>query len=66
MAQTKTKATKLSPKEKRAAQMAANRKAQLQWWLLGGGLFAAVVITIVLVSLFTEGSLPTQNGIPEP
>ena len=65
MAETQTKkakSAKLTHKEKKAAQARAARRAQLQWWLLGGGLFVAVIVTIVLVSVLTEGSLPTQHG----
>ena len=61
MADTKTKSNKLTHKEKKAAQAAAARKAQLQWWVLGGGLVAVTIATIVLISVFTEGSLPTQG-----
>ena len=59
---TKTKAKKLTEKEKRAAAADANRKARLQWYAIGGFLFAATVAAIVLVTIFTEGSLPTQHG----
>ena len=45
-----------------AARCAA-RKARMQWWLIGGVLAVAVVVTIVLISVYTEGSLPTQQGL---
>ena len=65
MAATKTAATtgakkaKLSPKDKRIATAAANRKAQLQWWLLGGSVMTVAIVAIVLISIFTEGEIPT-------
>ena len=62
MADTKTKSNKLTHKEKQAAKAAANRRAQMQWWVLGAVLVAATIATIVLISVFTEGSLPTQHG----
>ena len=58
----KTRSSKMTHKERKAAQAAAARKARLQWWILGGGLAIAVVLTIVLISLYTEGSLPTQHS----
>ena len=61
MAETKTKSNKLTHKEKKAAQAAAARKAQLQWWVLGVGLVIATIVAIVLISVMTEGSLPTQG-----
>lgn len=65
MADTKTKSKRLSPKEKKAAQAAEFRKARMQWWILGGVLVAVAIITIVLISVLTEGSLPTQfNNAP--
>ena len=67
MAETKTnkakaRSAKLTPKERKMAQAAAARKARLQWWLLGGGLAIAVLVAIVLISVYTEGSLPTQHS----
>lgn len=58
---TKSKSTKLSPKEKKAVAAAAARRARMQWWILGGGLAAAVILTIVLISVFTEGEIPSIN-----
>ena len=57
----KKRATKMSATEKKHAQMVANRKAQIQWWILGGGLATATIVAIVLISMFTEGEIPT-NG----
>jgi len=56
----KSRTPKLSHKERKAAQAAAARRAQLQWWILGGVLAIGVVVTIILISVYTEGSLPTQ------
>jgi len=58
----KNRGTKMTAADRKAAQMAANRKAQLQWWILGGGLTAAVIGAIVLISIFTEGELPIYGG----
>lgn len=60
MAETKTKSTRLSPKEKKAAQAAAFRKARIQWAVLAGVLVVIAIAIIVLISVFTEGSLPQQ------
>lgn len=57
----KKRSAKLTASEKKHAQMIANRKAQLQWWILGGGLATAVIGAIVLISIFTDGEIPT-NG----
>jgi|GEM_PF-886184 len=57
----KKRASKLTAAEKKDAQIAANRKAQLQWWILGGGLTAAFIGAIVLISVFTEGELPSYG-----
>lgn len=58
------KSKKLTHKEKREAEIAAYRKARMQWYVLGGLLALAVVAAIVLISMYTEGSLPydTQAG----
>ena len=53
----KNRGTKMSAAEKKDAEFAAYRKARLQWYLLGGAIALAVVITIVLISLYTDGSL---------
>lgn len=58
----KTRAKRLSDKEKREVTAEANRKARLQWFAIGGMLFASAVAAIVLVSIFTEGSLPNPYG----
>ena len=44
--------------DKKAAQMAANRKAQLQWYAMGAALVIAIVAAIVLVVVFTDGAIP--------
>jgi len=54
----KKRATKLTAAEKKEAQMAANRKAQLQWYIVGAVLTLIVVGAIVLIAVFTEGELP--------
>lgn len=59
---TKVRAKKLTEKEKRAATADANRKARNQWYAIGALLVVAAVAAIVLVSIFTEGSLPTQHS----
>ena len=45
----KSRTPKLSHKERKAAQAAAARRAQLQWWILGGVLAIGVVVTIILI-----------------
>lgn len=62
----KTRAKKLSDKEKRTAAAEANRKARNQWYMIGAVLVIATVAAIVLISIFTEGSLPTQGGFDPP
>lgn len=57
----KKRSAKMTAAEKKSAQMIANRKAQLQWWILGGGLATVVIGAIVLISIFTEGEIPTQG-----
>ena len=53
----KKRAPKMSADDRKQAQMAANRKAQLQWYALGAAITIAVVVAIVLISIYTEGSL---------
>jgi uncharacterized membrane protein YcjF (UPF0283 family) len=55
---SKSAGTKMTVKEKKRAQMVANRRAQLQWYALGGVLAVAIVVTIVLVSVLTEPNAP--------
>ena len=55
---SRTAAPKMTAKEKKAAQEAAYRKARMQWYALGGFLAVAAIVTIVLISIYTEGSLP--------
>jgi hypothetical protein len=59
---SKSAGTKMTAKEKRHAQLVANRRAQLQWYLLGGFFAAAVLVTIVLVSIYTEGNAGVGHG----
>ncbi len=65
MAETQTnkkaRSAKMTHKERKAAQAAAARKAQLQWWAIGGTLAVITVLAIVLISVYTEGSLPVQT-----
>jgi len=53
----KKRAPKLSADERREAQIAANRKAQMQWYLVGAAITIAVVAAIVIISIYTEGSI---------
>lgn len=53
----KKRGTKMSAAEKKEAEFAAYRKARLQWYLLGGVIAVAVVVAIVLISIYTEGDL---------
>jgi type VI protein secretion system component VasF len=57
----KARGRKLSHKERKAAQAAAARRARLQWWIIGAVLAIAVIVTIILISVYTEGSLPSQQ-----
>lgn len=61
----KKRATKMTAAEKKEAQMAANRKAQLQWYAVGAVLVAAIIIAIVLITIYTEGEIPYTGG-PSP
>lgn len=58
----KKRATKMTAAEKKEAQMVANRKAQLQWYAVGAVVVAAIVIAIVLITLYTEGEIPYTGG----
>ena len=58
----KNRGSKMSNEDRKAAQMVANRKAQLQWWILSGALAAVVIGAIVIISLTTEGELPVYGG----
>lgn len=51
-------------KEKKAAAAKAARKAQIQWYAIGAALVVAVAATIVIISVFTEGELPTYGVDP--
>ena len=52
----------MSADERREAQIAANRKAQMQWYALGAAVTIAVVAAIILISIYTEGSIPTGHN----
>ena len=54
----KKRGTKMTASERKAAQMAANRKARMQWYAVGAALFVAVAVVIILVTVLTEGELP--------
>ncbi len=53
----KKRASKMTAAEKKEAQMVANRKAQLQWYLLGALLVIAIVVAIVLITIYTDGEI---------
>jgi len=53
----KKRGTKLTAAEKKQARLDANRKAQLQWYIVAGVLVLAVVAAIVLVTVFTDGEI---------
>ena len=59
MSKTKSKSsgTKMTAKEKKQAQYAANRRAQLQWWVLGGGLALTVAVVVILIAIYTDGNV---------
>ena len=57
----KKRGTKMTAADKKAAQMAANRRAQLQWYAFGAVLVIAIVLAIVLVTVFTDGQIPFSS-----
>lgn len=57
----KARPKRLTEKEKRAQAAEAARKARLQWYAIGAVLVIAAIAAIVLISIFTEGSLPQIN-----
>ena len=57
----KARGAKLTHKERKALQAAEARRARRQWMVLGAILAIAIVVTIVLISVYTEGSLPSQQ-----
>lgn len=59
---TKTKSQKLTNKEKKQAAIEASRKARMQWYMLGGFLVAAIIVAIVLITIYTEGTVFSQHG----
>lgn len=56
------KRVRLTHKEKKAAAAEAARKARMQWYVIGAILVIAIVAAIVLISIFTEGSIPIQTA----
>jgi len=53
----KKRSPKMSADDRKQAQMAANRKAQFQWYAVAALITIAVVAAIVLISIYTEGSI---------
>ena len=58
----KNRGKKLTAAEKKEAQMAANRKAQLQWYAVAALLAIAVVVVIVLITIYTDGEIGGGHG----
>lgn len=58
----KKRAKKLTAAEKREAQLEANRKARRQWYLLAAALVIITIAAIVLVTMFTEGEIPSVGA----
>jgi len=44
--------------------MVANRRARMQWYALGAFLVVAVVLTLVIVTIYTEGEIFSLGGGP--
>ena len=59
----KKRGAKMTAADKKAAQMAANRKARLQWYAVAAVLVIVIIATIVLVTVFTEGELFSTGGV---
>lgn len=60
----KNQPTQKAPKSaggKRAAQIARNKSARMQWLVLSGAMGAIVIGALVLISVFTEGELPVYG-----
>lgn len=55
----KNRAKRMTAAEKREARLAANRKARLQWYLVAGIVVVAIIVAIILISIYTEGEIPT-------
>lgn len=55
----KKRAKRMTAAEKREARLAAQRKARRQWYIVGALVIIAIVAAIVLISIFTEGEIPT-------
>jgi predicted nucleic acid-binding Zn ribbon protein len=60
----KKRGTKMNATEKKEAQMVANRRARMQWYALGAFLVVAVVLTLVIVTIYTEGEIFSLGGGP--
>ena len=58
----KNRGRKMSATEKKEAELAAYRKARLQWYVLGGLIALVVVVAIILISIYTDGSLGQGHG----
>ena len=58
----KNRGKKMSAADKKEAQMAANRKAQLQWYAVAAVLTIAVVVAIVLITIYTDGDVGYGHG----
>jgi len=58
----KKRAPKMSAEDRKQAQMAANRKAQLQWYAVAAVITIAVIAAIVLITIYTDGSIGGGHG----
>ena len=58
----KARAVKMTAQEKKAAQMAANRKARLQWYILAAVVTAIVIGAIIVVLILTDGEIGTGHS----
>lgn len=55
----KNRAKRMTAAEKREAKLAANRKARLQWYMVGGLVVLAIIVAIILIAIFTDGEIPS-------
>jgi uncharacterized integral membrane protein len=61
MSNTRTKSKSgMTAKEKRRAQAIAARRAQLQWYALGAVLLIAVIVAVVILTIY-DGGTATQT-----
>lgn len=58
----KNRGKKMTAADKKQAQLAANRKARLQWYAVAAVLALAVLITIILITIYTDGELSGVTG----